>query len=215
MTKENCTHLTLVIDRSGSMQSIREDAQGGINTLVQDQAKVPGVITVSLYQFDTEYEKVYGPINAVDAPTYNLNPRGGTALLDSMGRAINDTGKFLRDLPENERPNKVIFAVVTDGGENSSREYKLNTIKNMVEEQEGKYSWEFVYIGTNVNAFDEGMSMGMSTTVQYANTGASTRGAYAAFSSSLTDSRVYDSKISNTIANDIDEEGNATRSTSS
>ena len=100
--RSDLTDITLVVDRSGSMQAIREDAQGGVNALIQQQVKEPGEATLTLVQFDTEYEVVHSGVAIEDAPEYELVPRGATALLDAVGRAINETGKRLSDLKKKE-----------------------------------------------------------------------------------------------------------------
>lgn len=207
MTKPNYTHLSLIVDRSGSMVSIKDDAEGGINTLIKEQAEVPGEITVSLYHFDTVYEKVFGPIPASDAPVYRLVPRGGTALLDATAKAIVETGEFLAGLPENQRPDKVIFVVATDGQENSSREYNRQQVKDMVDVQTKDYKWEFIYLGANVNAFAEAHSLGFAGSSQYQGTGASTRGVYGAASTALRTARVGGQSMASSMV-DVDEDGN-------
>lgn len=209
MTKKDYTHLSIVADRSGSMVSIREDSEGGINTLIEEQAKLDGEITVSLYEFDTNYNKVFGPVRAADAPKYNLVPRGGTALLDAAHNAIVDTGTFLRNLKESERPDKVVFAIVTDGEENSSREISQEQLKALVEKQTNDYSWEFVFLGANIDAFSVGASYGIRMSTSYKAKGASAAGAYSNFSSSLSTARLAGGAVADTMASVIDDEGNA------
>lgn len=155
------TDLTIVLDRSGSMQNIRTDMEGGFNEFIKNQRTVPGECRVSLYQFDTQYEKVYANLPVSEVPPLNLVPRGGTALLDAVGRTIIATGDRLRNMPESQRPGKVIFLIITDGQENSSNEFRFDNIKAMVEEQRGKYSWEFVFIGAGIDTF-QGQQMGLA-----------------------------------------------------
>jgi len=193
------------------MHSIQKDAEGGINNLIKEQAAVPGEITVSLYQFDTVYERVFGPINASDAPLYGLHPRGMTALLDATARAITETGEYLTSKPESERPSKVVFAIVTDGAENSSREVNKAQVKEMVTKQTNEYNWEFVYIGANLDAMAEANSMGIASSVQYHSTGASVQGLYAGVSRSLTDSRVHNVNLASTVASEYTEDGEEIR----
>ena len=100
--RPDLTDITLVVDRSGSMQAIREDAQGGVNALIQQQVKEPGEATLTLVQFDTEYEVVHSGVAIEDAPEYELVPRGATALLDAVGRAINETGKRISRINQKE-----------------------------------------------------------------------------------------------------------------
>lgn len=159
--RRDLTDITLVVDRSGSMQSMRDDAQGGVNTLIQEQARQEGDALLTLVQFDQHYDFVHTGKPIAEVEPYELVPRGTTALLDAVGRAINETGKRLADMPESERPGLVIFVIVTDGQENSSREFSLSTIKEMIEKQQNKFSWQFTFLGANQNAFAEAGGMGI------------------------------------------------------
>lgn len=160
--RSDLTDITLVIDRSGSMQSIRNDAQGGINAFIAGQNQTPGDVLVTLVQFDTEYEFLHCGVPVGDVPAYVLEPRGSTALLDAVGRAINETGARLAKLPESERPGLVIFVVMTDGEENSSREFTKAQIKQMIEHQQNVFSWQFTFLGANQDSFAEAGSMGFA-----------------------------------------------------
>jgi Mg-chelatase subunit ChlD len=157
----NLTDITLVVDRSGSMEAIRTDAQGGVNTFLADQARQPGQALITLVQFDTNYEFVHRGVPAADVPKYELVPRGATALLDAVGRAINETGDRLSKMPEADRPGLVVFVVMTDGLENSSQEFTKARIKQMIEHQQSVYKWQFTFLGANQDAFAEGEAMGM------------------------------------------------------
>ena len=159
--KSDITDITLVVDRSGSMQERREDAEGGVNAFIQDQAKEPESTTLTLVQFDTEYEILHRGVPIGDVPDYRLEPRGMTALLDAVGRAINETGIRLSDLEEADRPGLVIFVITTDGLENSSAEFSKAQIKEMIEHQQSKYDWHFTFLGANQDAFAEAGAMGM------------------------------------------------------
>ena len=107
------TDITLVVDRSGSMQKIREDAEGGVNAFIEKQAKEPGEALLTLVQFDTEYDFVHKGVAIKEVPTYQLVPRGRTALLDAVGRAINETGERLSKIDEQDRPGLVIFVALS------------------------------------------------------------------------------------------------------
>lgn len=158
----NLTDLTVIMDRSGSMAFCQADAEGGLNTFIKKQAEEEGLCEFTLVQFDTEYEVVH---NAVDIKMINkvaLHPRGGTALLDAVGKAINSTGERLRNMNEHERPGLVVFVIVTDGHENSSTEFTKPQIKEMIEHQQEKYKWQFVFLGANQDAFAEGGAMGIA-----------------------------------------------------
>ncbi len=168
--RDDLTDITLVVDRSGSMESIRSDAEGGVNTLITDQAKEPGEAVLTLVQFDNVYEFVHQGASIQQVPRYALVPRGGTALLDAVGRAINETGARLAQMPEAQRPGLVLFVVVTDGHENASREFTKATIREMIERQQSVYSWHFTFLGADAAAFAEAGGMGISAggVAQYA-----------------------------------------------
>lgn len=164
MMRKDLSDITMVIDRSGSMESIRADAEGGINTFIESQKKEAGEALLTLVQFDTEYEFLHrgSPIGHV--PRYTLVPRGATALLDAIGRAINETGSRLAAMPEPERPGLVVFVIVTDGHENSSKEFTRDKIRQMIEHQQSVYQWQFTFLAANQDAFAEGATLGIDPT---------------------------------------------------
>jgi Mg-chelatase subunit ChlD len=159
--RTDLTDITLVVDRSGSMDAIRGDAEGGVNSFITEQAKEPGEALLTLVQFDTEYEFLHKGVPIGNVPRYELHPRGMTALLDAVGRAINETGERLAAMKEQDRPGLVIFVVMTDGLENSSKEFTKAQIKEMIERQQRDYSWHFTFLGANQDAFEEAGSMGI------------------------------------------------------
>lgn len=160
--RQDLTDLTIVLDRSGSMASIKDDAEGGLNEFIRKQKEVGGECAFSLVQFDTVYEFVHKavPIKSV-LEKQTLSPRGGTALLDAVGRAIIETGERLKNIDESQRPGLVAFVIITDGQENSSREFTKAKIKEMIELQTSVYKWQFTFLGSNQDAFDEAGSMGI------------------------------------------------------
>ncbi|NNE00551.1 MAG: VWA domain-containing protein [Pirellulaceae bacterium] len=160
--KTDLTDITLVVDRSGSMESIRDDAQGGINAFIREQAGLPGQALITLVQFDTDYEFLAKGVPATDIAPYELQPRGATALLDAIGRAINETGQRLSQINESDRPGLVVFVVMTDGLENSSREFTTNKIKQMIEHQQTHYQWQFTFLGADQDAFAEAGALGIA-----------------------------------------------------
>ena len=159
--RPDLTDITLVVDRSGSMQEIRENAQGGVNAFIRKQAAEPGEALLTLVQFDTEYEIVHSGLPIHQVPEYELVPRGWTALLDAVGRAINETGKRLSDMEEADRPGLVTFVITTDGLENSSKEFTKVQIKGMIEHQQETYDWHFTFLGANQDAFAEAGGLGI------------------------------------------------------
>lgn len=167
--RQDLTEIVFILDRSGSMSSRKNDAEGGMNSFIAAQKELPGEANLTLIQFDDQYETVYkGPLR--NAPQFTLIPRGWTALNDAIGRAIEETGTRLREMKEESRPGLVIFVILTDGEENSSREYSTEKIKSMIQHQESKYSWKFTYLGANQDAFAVGGSYGMTSNANYSNT---------------------------------------------
>ena len=132
MTRSDLTHLYFLLDRSGSMQSIKTDTEGGFAAFIEEQRRAPGECRVTLAQFDNDYEVVYADRPLADVPPLDLQPRGSTALLDAMGRTISDAGTALAALRESERPGTVIVAIMTDGMENASHEWTHPAIKALV-----------------------------------------------------------------------------------
>lgn len=182
MTDPNYTAIQLVVDRSGSMSKIRKSAQASINEFVKGQAEHAYRATVRLSEFDTAHNVVYPSTPANRCPHYELQPRGGTALLDAMGLAITEFGKELAALPETARPGTVILAVMTDGMENSSFQYDYAAISEMVTHQRDVYKWEILYLGANQDAIAEAAKMGIHAdqTLAYAGTGSGYRSGTAA-----------------------------------
>src|SRR5882762_4028427 len=152
--KTGLTQFTLVLDRSGSMESIKDATIAGVNEFILAQKHVPSEANIYAVKFDTEYEIIYegslGAMPLLDGNSYQ--PRANTALHDAIGRAITHTGQTLASQPEQERAEKVIFAIMTDGLENASREYDREKIAQMVKLQREIYKWEFLYLGANQDA---------------------------------------------------------------
>lgn len=182
MTNPDYTHIEFVLDRSGSMLSIKGDIEGGFNAFIADQASHPGRCTVSLAQFDDLYDVVYTGRDIGDVPPLNLQPRGTTAMLDAIGRSIVSLGARLAALPEDQRPGTVIVAVMTDGLENASKEYTYPAIKALITQQEQTYSWQFLYMGADQDAIEVGASMGISPARSLTYGRGSSKAAYAASS---------------------------------
>jgi hypothetical protein len=120
------TDVTVILDRSGSMEAIQSDVIGGFNRFLRDQQHESGECRLTLVQFDDQYDVVYTARSIADAPRlmdHTFQPRGSTALLDAIGRTIDATGARLAALSESNRPDRVMLVIVTDGLENASTEY--------------------------------------------------------------------------------------------
>jgi len=199
MTKENFTSINVIIDQSGSMGHLTHDTIGSFNTFLKDQKDTPGEAVFTLCTFNTDYRLVHdfvklGGVPDLDNKTYR--PHGGTALLDAMGNTINSVGAKLAAMPEEERPSKVIFLIITDGHENSSHAFTREQVKAMVEHQRDVYSWEFVFMGANIDAIAEGASLGISmqNSMNYDASAAGTQDLYSTVSRSVSSYRGGTSK---------------------
>lgn len=163
--RKDLSDLTVVLDRSGSMHVCQSDAEGGLNRFVEEQKKQPGEARFTLVQFDTEYEFVHRAVPIQDVPPCSLVPRGNTALLDAVGRAIVETGERLAKMSEADRPGLVVFVILTDGQENSSREFSRAKVREMIAHQQDVYKWQFIYLGANQDAFAEAGALGIAGSV--------------------------------------------------
>ncbi len=161
MSNPKLTQLVFLLDRSGSMQSIASDVVGGFEAFVAEQRTGEGLCTATLAQFDNEYEVVYRGIAIGQVPPLALFPRGMTALHDSMGKLITDTAAEINALPEDNKPGTVIVAIMTDGLENASREWRQADIKALVEQQTNDHGWEFLYMGADQDAVEVGKGLGV------------------------------------------------------
>lgn len=169
MSRQNFSDITMVLDRSGSMESIAADIIGGVNNFVESQKAQPGDAVFTLAQFDNEYELVCVAKALGEVPPltpFTFVPRGSTCLLGAVGRAIDETGARLAAMPEHERPSSVIFVIVTDGEENTSHErawskryFGDNIVANMIKHQQEAYSWDFVFLAANQDAMASGAKL--------------------------------------------------------
>lgn len=154
-TKPKTTEIAFILDRSGSMQEHTEAAIAGFNEFLRDQQQVEGQARLTLILFDDQYEVPVDniPVSEVvglDTGTYTT--RGSTALLDAIGRTIDAFKIRLRDLPDSQRPDQVIFAIFTDGQENSSHRYTWQDIAGKIRRRQAKQGWEFLFLGANQDA---------------------------------------------------------------
>jgi len=199
MTKENFTSINVVIDKSGSMSGLAKDTIGSFNSFLKDQREVPGEAAFTLCAFNHDYTLVHDFVKLASVPdldSVSYRPSGNTALLDALGTTINSVGQKLAAMPEDERPSKVIFLIITDGQENSSSKFTNEQIKSMVEHQREAYKWEFVFIGANIDAFHTGQSYGVSASnsVGYSATRGGTHQLYSSVSSNLRSYRLADAE---------------------
>lgn len=153
--QHDLTEIAYVLDRSGSMQSLASDAIGGFNAFISSQKQVEGRASFTLVLFDHEYQVVHKNLDIQQVPDLDARtyvPRGQTALLDALGRTIDDLGTYLAAMPEAQRPGKVIVAIFTDGLENASRVYTTERLADTIKHQQEKYGWEFLFLAANQDA---------------------------------------------------------------
>jgi len=187
--RNDLVELVCILDRSGSMASIIDDAIGGLNTFIKEQQSLEDGVEVrtTIVMFDDKYEIAYKEVNVKEIPEFNRNsysPRGMTALYDAIGKTVNNIGARLHNTPEHLRPGKVIFVIVTDGEENSSHEFNMHQINSMISHQRDKYSWEFIFLAANQDAMAVGRSIGVAdvNTVTWQPTSGGVHQAYSAVS---------------------------------
>src|SRR3990167_1463313 len=157
------TDITILLDRSGSMSAIKGAMESGFDEFLSAHRETP-TTRLSLIQFDATqpYDVVYLERPITDAPKLDLHPRGMTPLNDALCRTIDETGRRLRDKRTEDRPNRVLMLVMTDGLENASKKHTATDVKHRVNTQTGQYNWEFVYLGTNQDALLEAEKLGIS-----------------------------------------------------
>jgi hypothetical protein len=187
--KSDYTHITIILDRTGSMESIRDDVIGGFNAFLHEQKVLAGEATLTLVQFDSQnpYEVVhrFAPVQEVPALTREtFVPRASTPLLDAIGRGINDVERSLADIMENYRPSKVVFVVITDGQENASREFRRDQILKMIRDRQTRCGWQFVFLSADLDAINDALEHGFQAKAAMAfdKTDRGTHAAFASFS---------------------------------
>ncbi|MCR5540798.1 MAG: VWA domain-containing protein [Ruminococcus sp.] len=179
----NITELVFVLDRSGSMSGLESDTVGGFNSLIKDQKNSDGKAFVTTVLFDTEFIYVHdrADISTVKPLTEkDYVPRGCTALLDAVGMTIQHIAGIHKYARPEDVPSKTIFVITTDGMENASREFRYDTVKKLIEKEQKKYGWEFIFLGANIDAAATAGSMGIAHASNYKADGNGTRLMYGA-----------------------------------
>ena len=195
--KEGLTEIVSIVDRSGSMESILDDAIGGFNTFLAAQQRQPGQAKLSLILFDNEYQVVHQAVDIQQVEPLNQDtyvPRGSTALLDAVGKTIDAVGERLAATAESERPSQVIVSILTDGYENASQTYSKPKVAEMIKHQTEKYSWAFEFQAANMDAFAAAkeLSIAPDRVVQFEATGEGVREAFVQQSMRISAMRSQD-----------------------
>lgn len=197
--KKDLTEVVFILDKSGSMSGLESDTIGGFNSLIEKQKKEEGEALISVVLFNDESNVIYDrvPVEKVEPMNNSQYFVGGcTALLDAIGGAIHHIGNVHKYAREEDRPEKTLFIITTDGMENSSRKYNYDKVKKLVERQKEKYGWEFLFLGANIDAIDVAGRFGINAdrAVNYECDGAGTRKNFACLDMMVTGARRAKSK---------------------
>ena len=163
--KNNIVDVVFILDRSGSMGGLESDTIGGFNSMLEKQRKIEGKAFITTVLFDDQYELLHDRVNITKVNNITEKEyfvRGSTALLDAIGKTIAKEKAIQDTLGKNEKADKVLFVIITDGLENASREYNSSTVKKLIETQKEKYGWEFLFLGANIDAIETANTIGIN-----------------------------------------------------
>lgn len=163
--KKGLTELVFILDKSGSMSGLESDTIGGYNSMLEKQKVLESECYITTVLFDNNFELLHDRIDIkavspISEKEYQVG--GSTALLDAIGRTISKIGNAQKHTSEDYRAEKVLFVIITDGEENSSREYSAEKIKAQIERQKTKYGWEFIFLGANIDAVQTASRFGIT-----------------------------------------------------
>ena len=189
--RKNLTEIVFILDRSGSMSGLESDTIVGYNSLLEKQKKEEGDVIVSIVLFDDRQQVLHDRVNLKKIKPMTEDEyyvRGCTALLDAVGGAIHHIGNVHKYAREEDRPEKTLFIITTDGMENSSRKYSYEKVKHMVERQKNKFGWEFLFLGANIDAIADARRFGIEAdkAVNYECDSVGTEVNYRAFSKAVS-----------------------------
>jgi len=214
--KKGLTEIVFILDKSGSMDGLETDTIGGFNSMLKKQRKEEGEAIISTVLFDNESKVIHDrvPMDKVKDLTEEEYYVGGcTALLDAVGSAIHHIGNVHKYTREEDRPEKTLFIITTDGMENASHRYTYRKVKNMVEQKKEKYGWEFLFMGANIDAVEVAGNIGIDEdfAVTYKCDGAGTALNYEVMEEAIHEVRCFaaplGAKWKKKIVNDVKQRG--------
>ena len=189
--KKNLTEIVFILDRSGSMCGLERDTIGGYNSMLTKQRKESGDALISTVLFDDKSDVIHDRVPIARIPDMTDKEyfvRGCTALLDAVGGAIHHIGNIHKYARDEDRPEKTLFIITTDGMENASRRYSYDRVRNMIERQKEQYGWEFLFLGANIDAAQVGARIGIDNdhSVEFINDSAGQQLNYEVLSEAIT-----------------------------
>ena len=163
--KNNITELVFILDRSGSMAGLVSDTIGGFNSMIERQKKEQGEVYVTTVLFDTRFDRIHDRKKLAEVPVLTEKdyvPGGCTALLDAIGSTVRHIAHIHRYARPEDVPEKTVVVITTDGLENASRQYSLEEVRRLIEHEQEKYGWEFLFLGANIDAIETARGIGIS-----------------------------------------------------
>ena len=207
--RKGLTEIVFILDRSGSMRGLEADTIGGFNSMIAKQKKEDGEAYVSTVLFDDQCEVLHDrvPMDKVPVMTdEEYYVRGCTALLDAVGGAIHHIANVHKYARDEDRPEKTLFVITTDGMENASKRYSYEKVQAMIKKEQEKYGWEFIFIGANIDAVQEAKRFGIrkERAVNYVHDEIGTEAVYRSVSKAVCAMRMADAACAGSAIDECD-----------